>query len=160
MYPNISDGIILTGFSMNGSFLPFFTAGADFVQANLNQPFRFGNASANDFSSLVSVLEQAAGSSVSGPAVQDFINAYSLTDYAAGLTAPLPRVPYVDGYLANKDVSTQQYLFLQPERFDLGILFAGEQAKQPVTVGELLTLGSLPMTNNFAGPVLVLTGCK
>ncbi|KAK5743168.1 hypothetical protein LTR17_002929 [Elasticomyces elasticus] len=31
MYPNISDGIALTGFSQNGSFVPYFALGANFV---------------------------------------------------------------------------------------------------------------------------------
>lgn len=36
MYPDISDGIALTGFSQNGSFIPFFLLGGDFTQANKN----------------------------------------------------------------------------------------------------------------------------
>lgn len=34
MYPNISDGIALTGFSQNGSFIPYFAFGGNFIQAN------------------------------------------------------------------------------------------------------------------------------
>ncbi|KAK4550470.1 hypothetical protein LTR36_000049 [Oleoguttula mirabilis] len=34
MYPNISDGIVLTGFSQNGSFGAFFELGSNFIQAN------------------------------------------------------------------------------------------------------------------------------
>ena len=30
MYPNITDAIVLTGFSMNSSFVPFFAAGGNF----------------------------------------------------------------------------------------------------------------------------------
>lgn len=157
MFPDISDGIVLTGFSLNGSFTPFFAAGADFVQANLNQPFRFGNASA-DSGTLLSALA-ANGVNISSKAVQDVLNAYGLTDYEAGL-APPQQVPYVNGYLANKDDDSQQYLFFLPGFFDVGLLYAGEATKQPVTVGELLTLGSVPMMNNFAGPVLIITGCK
>jgi len=157
MYPNISDGTVLTGFSMNSSFVPLFGAGGDFVQANLNQPFRFGNASAHA-GTIISALS-ANGINVSSKAVQDIVSEYDVTDYVAGLTPP-QQVPYVNGYLANKDDDSQQYLFFQPGHFDTGLLYAGEQTKQPVTVGELLTLGSLPMVNDFAGPVLIITGCK
>jgi len=148
---------VLTGFSLNASFLPFFAAGAGFVQANLNQPFRFGNASVGG-GTLVSA-PSASGVNLSSKAVQDMVNAYGLTGYAAGIS-PRQQVPYVNGYLANKDDASQQYLFFQPKRFDTGILYAGEQSKQPVAVGELLTLGSIPMVNNYAGPVLIVTGCK
>ncbi|KAK3719738.1 hypothetical protein LTR37_004275 [Vermiconidia calcicola] len=34
MYPDISDGITLTGFSQNGSFAGFFLIGGNFIQAN------------------------------------------------------------------------------------------------------------------------------
>jgi pimeloyl-ACP methyl ester carboxylesterase len=34
MYPNISDGIALTGFSQNGSFIVDFALGGNFIQAN------------------------------------------------------------------------------------------------------------------------------
>jgi len=34
MYPDISDGITLTGFSQNGTFVPFFLYGGNFIQAN------------------------------------------------------------------------------------------------------------------------------
>lgn len=36
MYPDITDGLGLTGFSQNGTFLPFFQYGGGFTQANLN----------------------------------------------------------------------------------------------------------------------------
>lgn len=139
MYPGISDGIVLTGFSMNGSFVGFFGAGGDFVQANLNQPFRFGNVSRETASAV--------------------LNMYGLTDYVAGLTAQ-PGLGYVNGYLTNSNVNSQQYLFFLPGFFDPGLLYFGEESKQPVTPGELLTLGSVPMMNSFTGPVLVLTGCE
>ncbi|KAE8334730.1 hypothetical protein BDV24DRAFT_156631 [Aspergillus arachidicola] len=38
IYPTISDGIILTGFSANASFQPLFLAGANFQQTHLQQP--------------------------------------------------------------------------------------------------------------------------
>jgi pimeloyl-ACP methyl ester carboxylesterase len=37
MYPNISDGIALSGFSQNGSFVPRFQLGGDFVDIKDNE---------------------------------------------------------------------------------------------------------------------------
>lgn len=155
MYPSISDGIVLTGFSMNASFVPFFGAGADFVLASLNQPFRFGSAPYETGDAILSSL--ASIFNVSTSVEEEVSEAYGLTDYFAGLETR-QRVEYCEGYLANKDVDTTQYLFLLPGHFDPQILYAGERTKQPVTVGELLTLGSGPMVNAYKGPVLVLTG--
>ena len=152
LYPTLTDGIVLTGFSTNGSFVPFFAAGADFQLANLNQPFRFGNVS-DDVGAQVTKAASAFSEST--------LNAYGLTDYLAGLTPGTgPRVAYGDGYLTNSNANANQYLFFLPGFFDTGLLFAGEATKQPVTVGEILTLPSIPMVNNFAGPVLVITGCE
>ena len=155
MYPDISDGIVLTGFSLNSSFTGFFAAGADFQLANLNQPIRFGNTSADTVDSILTMI----GRNVSDPATMALINAYGLTDYVAGLTPDSGKVEYADGYLANSNVNSNQYLFFLPGFFDTMLLYAGELTKQPVTVGELLTLGSVSMMNNFAGPVLIVTGC-
>ena len=140
MYPTISDGIVLTGFSMNSSFVGYFAAGNDLVQANLNQPIRFGN------SSTASSIQQA-------------LQELSLTDYFASPNANVNQgLNYPRGYLVNSNVNALQYLFLKPGHFDTEIAYFGEQGKQPVTVGEVLTLGSLPMMNPFKGPVLVITG--
>ena len=43
--PTISDDIVLTGFTLNSSFTLTFEVGSNFVQAYLNQPYRFGNIS-------------------------------------------------------------------------------------------------------------------
>ena len=160
MYPTISDGIVLTGFSTNSSFGNIFESGGNFVLANLNQPFRFGNLSAASLESIYSSLSPLLGlSNLSSPAVEALITAYGLTDYVAGVDPP-QKVPYVDGYLTNSNIDANQYLFFLPGHFDTGILVAGESTKQPFAVGESLTLGSLAKTNAFAGPVLVFTGCK
>ncbi|KAL9124757.1 MAG: hypothetical protein Q9175_008184 [Cornicularia normoerica] len=137
MYPTISDGIVLTGFSMNATFVGYFGAGSNFEQAYLNQPFRFGNLSTST--------------------VESVLNMYSLTDYVAGFS-PSSSLDYPAGYLTNANIGANQYLFFLPGFFDLGVLLVGESTKQPVTVGELLTLGSVPMTNAYAGPVLIITG--
>ena len=138
-YPTISDGIVLTGFSTNASFFGYFAAGGAFVQANLNQPFRFGNLSAST--------------------AETVLNMYSLTNLVAGV-ALSPGLDYPGGYLTNTDASSNQYLFLLPGYFDPMLLLYAEETKQPVTPGELLTIGSLPPVNEFAGPVLVIAGCE
>lgn len=124
---------------MNLSFAGYFAAGANFVQANTNQPFRFGNMSMTS--------------------AQTLLRMYGLEDAVSGL-APAQSFNYPSGYLVNANINSQQYLFFLPPHFDQGILELGEATKQPVTPGELLTLTSLPMVNAFAGPVLVLTGSK
>jgi pimeloyl-ACP methyl ester carboxylesterase len=43
LHPDSTDGIALTGFSMNGTWLPRTFAGFNFHLARLNQPLRFGN---------------------------------------------------------------------------------------------------------------------
>ena len=124
---------------MNGSFVGYFGAGANFQQANLNQPFRFGN--------------------VSLASAHSFLAKYGLQDVVNGL-APIQSLNYPTGYLTNANVNAQQYLFFLPGYFDQGLLELGEATKQPVTPGELLTLGSLTAMNAFEGPVLVITGSK
>ena len=124
---------------MNGSFVGLFGADGGFVQANFNQPFRFGH--------------------VDTATVEAVSNMFSLTDLVAGVD-PAPGLNYPNGYLTNTNVNANQYLFFLPGYFDPGALLASEQTKQPITVGELLTLGSLPMMNAYAGPVLVITGCE
>jgi pimeloyl-ACP methyl ester carboxylesterase len=48
LYPNNTDGIVLTGWSANGSFFPATIAAWNLHSARLNQPLRFGNASNTD----------------------------------------------------------------------------------------------------------------
>ena len=64
----------------------------------------------------------------------------------------------LNGYLLSGNAAADQLLFLQPGYFDPMIAMAAEHTKQPVTVGELLTLGSAPMMNPYARPVLIVTG--
>lgn len=106
MYPELSDGIALTGFSHNGSFLPFFELGGNFVDApNL------------------------------------------------GLDS------YVHGYLAPATESGVQTNFFSPGSFPPELLTFATNNGQPVTQGELLTIGGeIGVPNTFCGPVLVITG--
>jgi len=106
MYPNISDGIALTGFSQNGSFVPFFELGGNFVDAP-----------------------------------------------TAGLTN------YTHGYFAAGNPTGVQINFFAPNQFDPAILQLAYTTGQPVTVGELLTIGGeAGSVNNFCGPTLIITG--
>ena len=153
MYPTISDGIVLTGFSTNASFTGLFGAGSNFEQAYLNQPFRFGNVSA-------SAVESIFNTSASASTFESVVDTYSLTDYLVGITSSSPSLNYPPGYLTNANSGANQYLFFLPGFFDPDLLLVGEKTKQPVTVGELLTLTNAPKVNAFAGPVLVVTGCQ
>ena len=108
MYPDISDGIALTGFSQNGSFVPYFMLGGNFID----------------------VKENAA-------------------------LAPL----YDHGYLASANPSAVQTNFFAPGTFDPDILTFAATTGQPVTIGELLTIGGeTGSPNPFAGPVFIITG--
>jgi pimeloyl-ACP methyl ester carboxylesterase len=107
-HPSDFDAIVLTGFTMNGSFVGLFVAGANFIQANLN------------------------------------------TD--ENLMA------YPNGYLVSSDIGAQEYLFFTPYHFDYAVLQAAEATKEPVTVGEALSLGSLVASNAYAGHVFVIDG--
>lgn len=142
LYPNITDGIVLTGFSMNSSFVGFFAAGGNFQQAYLNQPLRFSNFTGMQAETLLNIYAEP------------------LSDYLAPLdlsTLPMPQT-YVPGYLTSSDAEANKYLFLKPHYYDPAILQLAEKTKQPVTEGELLTLGSLVMMSNYAGPVMVIDG--
>ena len=142
MYPGSSDGIVLTGFSMNSTFTPLFYAGANFVTARDNQPLRFGP--------------------VNGTVAQSFLNMYAgpLVDYLAPIDLTLLPTPQnlPSGYVISSNMEAAKFLFLKPQFYETTILDLAERTKQPVTYGELLTLGSVPMKNNYAGPVMVLTG--
>lgn len=107
MYPNASDGIALTGFSQNGSFVPYFALGGNFIEAN-------------NISSLKA---------------------------------------YPDGYLGAGDASAVQNNFFSPGSFPPDLLALATMTGEPVTVGELLTIGGeTGVPNTFSGPALIITG--
>jgi pimeloyl-ACP methyl ester carboxylesterase len=107
MYPDVTDGVILTGFSLDGSFAAFFGLGSNFIQANTI------------------------------PALKS----------------------YPMGYIAPSSTTGVQIDFFAPHQFDPKVLDASFSTGQPVTPGELLTLGGAgAQINSFKGPVLVITG--
>jgi hypothetical protein len=65
-----------------------------------------------------------------------------------------------NGYLMFSDAKVTKFLLLKLKYYAPGILDYVESTKQAVTLGEILTLGSLTATNNFAGPVMVITQGK
>lgn len=171
LYPNNTDGVVLTGFSVASQFLAYFAAGNDLHSARLNQPFRLGNSSTevvyklatqygldmNIVSGLTKVLN-GAGIDLTSQEVWDIVATTAVGDVITGYNGTAPPLNYPSGYFANADLNTLQYLFLWPGNFDVGLAVVGEQTKQPVTTGELLTIGSSPMSSPFTGPVLVVTG--
>jgi pimeloyl-ACP methyl ester carboxylesterase len=108
MYPNLSDALVLTGYSTSADYMPMFLSGANFQQARLNGKNR---------------------------------------DYTAG-------------YLTTGDIGSNVYLFFYPPHFDTGLLKFAEDNKQPMTIGELLTITGLPAKSNFTGPVYVIDGAN
>ncbi|KAI1616062.1 Alpha/Beta hydrolase protein [Exophiala viscosa] len=107
--PSLSDGLVLTGFSQNGTFLPFFELGGNWV-------------------SVTTV-----------PALSS----------------------YVAGYFGAGTPSGVQTNFFSPGEFDPAILALAYSTGQPVSVGELLTIGgSTGGINYFTGPVFVITGAR
>ncbi|KAK6841961.1 hypothetical protein PG989_009500 [Apiospora arundinis] len=76
---------------------------------------------------------------------------------SANTITPLARYPA--GYLAAGSVSGAQTCFFSPGQFDPLVLQAAASTGQPVTVGELLTIGGPSSTKNaFRGPAFVVTG--
>ncbi|TLD21636.1 hypothetical protein E2P81_ATG08224 [Venturia nashicola] len=105
--PHLSDGLVLTGFSQNTSFPPYFELGGNFISSK---------------------------------------NVPSLASYPVG-------------YLAAGDASSVQTNFFSPNDFDPAVLAVSTSTGQPVTPGEIITLGGLTsMKSNFTGPVLIITG--
>ncbi|KAI4204176.1 MAG: hypothetical protein LQ350_001367 [Teloschistes chrysophthalmus] len=173
MHPTASDGLILTGFSQNGSYLAATVASWDSKLARLNQPLRFGNISYAAVSGAISMLGSSSSSNTSQIAsslakynislgeLQQLFQTTDLGDLIAGAQpsdsphqADLP-----SGYLTWTDAGSNQFAFLLPEFFDPSILQFAESTKFPYTLGELLTIGSgPPMAPEFKGPVQIVTG--
>lgn len=171
LYPDSTDGVILTGYSVASQFLAYFGAGSNFHSARLNQPFRLGNASntqvrqlaiqygvEKEFIAKLQGILASVGVAFGSQEVWDGVATTELGDLITGYNKTATPLDYPSGYFANSDLTALQYLFLWPGNYDVGIAVAGEQTKQPVTAGELLTIGGAPETSPFTGPVLVITG--
>ncbi|RYN31444.1 hypothetical protein AA0113_g3394 [Alternaria arborescens] len=171
LYPENTDGVILTGFSVAGQFLAYITAGWNLHSARLNQPLRFGNSSntvvraiadqydvsENVVSGLQKILA-AAGVDLTSDEVWNEVATTEVLDLINGYNKTVDTLNYPSGYLAHSDLTALQYAFLQPGNYDVGLALVAEKTKQPVTTGELLTIGGSPSSSPFTGPVLVITG--
>ncbi|OTB08245.1 hypothetical protein M426DRAFT_71352 [Hypoxylon sp. CI-4A] len=77
----------------------------------------------------------------------------------AGNFVQARKAGYAPGYLALGDAAALQTLFFAPGGFDPAVLDAAYRTAEPVTVGELVTIGGTALGNSsFGGPVLVITG--
>lgn len=173
-HPTASDGLILTGFSQNGSFLSTTTASWDSKLARLNQPLRFGNVSYTAVSSalstsplssnnLTALAESLSEYNITLGEIQQVFQTTDLGDLLAGLQpTQLPHMADLpSGYLTWTDAGSNQYAFLLPGHFDPSILQFAESSKFPYTIGELLTIGGgAPAAPEFRGPVQIVTGRK
>lgn len=105
--PKLTSGLILTGFSQNATFLPYFQLGGNFITVQ---------------------------------------------------NSPLAS-KYAPGYLSSGDASAVQTNFFAPMNFDPNILAYAFANGQPVSIGELLTVGSEALgINPTTAPVLIITG--
>jgi pimeloyl-ACP methyl ester carboxylesterase len=169
LYPNNADGIVLTGWSGNGTFLPTTVAAWNLHNARLNQPLRFGNASnvgiLRSFGSMGSTIAQgvqsalkAVGVQLSSQDVYDNIATTEVADLITGWNQTVTSLNYPSGYTTHSDFTANQFVFLQYGRYDPALGLLTEATKQPVTVGEILTIDNAPAKTSFSGPVLVITG--
>lgn len=171
VYPENTDGIVLTGWAANGSYLPLTIAGWNLHSARLNQPLRFGNASnaglRNTFlkwgsgNALVQGLQTLlarVGVKLSSQEVWEDVATTEVFDLITGYNETIEPLDYPVGYLTWSDLTANQFAFLLKGFYDpeLGVL--SEAIKQPVTAGELLTIASAPGPSTITGPVLVFTG--
>jgi pimeloyl-ACP methyl ester carboxylesterase len=171
LYPDNTDGVVLTGYSGVGQFLSYIVAGWNLHSARLNQPFRFGNASATGVQALakqygvqgdivpgLTALLNKIGVDVDTSEVWNYIGSTELNDLINGYNHTVFQYDYPSGYFAHSDLTALQYAFLFPGQYDVGFAVEGEKTKQPVTAGELLTIGNAPKMSPFTGPVFVITG--
>lgn len=174
MHPTASDGLILTGFSQNGSYLAATVASWDNKMARLNQPLRFGNISYAAVSGAISMLGSSSSNTsqissslakynISLGELQQLFQTTDLGDLIAGAqpTDSPHQADLPSGYLTWTDAGSNQFAFFLPDFFDPSILQFAESTKFPYTLGELLTIGSgPPMAPDFKGPVQIVTGSE
>ena len=174
LHPTVSDGIVLTGFSMNGTWLAETLADWNLHLARLNQPLRFGNQTLKVPSggwgqwaqyikgSFMNTCEMGlgyVGIDLSSSDIWQEIATTEVGDIINGWNKTVVPLNYPNGYLTWSDFTSNVFAFLLPNYFDIGIGIFGEMTKQPVTPGEIFTLANgAPMLNPFKGPVQVFTG--
>ncbi|KAF2110514.1 Alpha/Beta hydrolase protein [Lophiotrema nucula] len=169
LYPDNTDGLVLTGWAQNGSFLPMTVSAWNLHQARLNQPLRLGSASNSGllqaFSKYSSGIVQYVQGLLRGVGVQiasqdiwEDIATTEVGNLIDGWNTTVQTLNYPNGYLIWSDLTANQFTFLLRGRYDVSLGIVAETTKHPVTTGELLTIGSAPAQSPFTGPVLVFTG--
>ena len=110
MYPDITDAIILQGFSFNGSFLPTTTASFHSKIARLNQPIRFGSGVDNQalVNEALAFVSQVTGDAQLS---QEIVNTTELWDLVAGYDGNPPPIgqDLPTNYLTWSDAWANQY---------------------------------------------------
>ena len=119
MYPNASDAIVLTGFSLNATFMGYFLAGGNFMQANLALPQRFG---------------------AMAPAGQSLPSGYLVSGNAAADQLLFLLPPYYDPGIADLAEKTKQSVTLG----ELLTIGSGPQMNQYTGPVLIFTGGGLP----------------
>lgn len=128
-YPNASQGLVLTGFSANATYLSYFFAGFNGRIASIAYPSRFGN-----------------GTNI------------PMSNSTSGTTTSVSK-NLDKGYIISGDIGADEFLFFRPPYFNYSILEAAERTKQTLAMGESLTIamGTQPAPQ-FRGTVQVVTG--
>lgn len=148
-HPEITDGLILQGFSIDSSGLPQTIAAFNIQYASVNQPYKFGPPSFESLSNETLSQLQSALSKIGS-----FYTAGSNHDTGNIYAQDLP-----NGYLTWANLGSNQFAFFAPPYYDPAIAEYTEQHKEPFTTGELLTMAGQPSSApEFRGPVLILTG--
>ncbi|KAF6821385.1 hypothetical protein CPLU01_12519 [Colletotrichum plurivorum] len=137
MYPDASDGIILTGFSQNGSYVPQFLLGGAFVPAN------------------------------SVPALSDYVDGYMASGYEGathiGFFAPGDFDPAIltAAYQTGKPVTVGELLTIggetaTPNSFSKPVLIITGERDVPFCGGDCFATGNpdLPSIPAFSGKIL------
>lgn len=174
LYPDNTDGLVLTGWSTNGSFIGQTVAGWNLHSARLNQPFRFGDASNGAIKlliesflglgrqdlveSVVNAIKTYTGNTPQSYEVWNDIQTTEVGDIINEWNTTATRLNYPPGYITHSDLTSNQFVFLRYENYDIGLGVVSENTKQPLTIGELLSLGGEPAQSSFKGPVIVFTG--
>jgi pimeloyl-ACP methyl ester carboxylesterase len=167
-YPTSSEGIILTGYSADPSYMLQTYAAFNMQIAALNQPLRFGTLSTKDifkFRSAVKYLSHYLKLGHSGISDTTALKEYGF-DVGVDLIAGIDDSSVVSehlqgGYLTWANQGANQFAFLNPEGINEGIPAYTESTKYPFTIGELLTGASVPLlASSFTGPVLIVTGSE
>ncbi|KAJ8067352.1 hypothetical protein OCU04_004705 [Sclerotinia nivalis] len=148
-HPEITDGLILQGFSIDSSGLLQTIAGFNIQSASVNQPYKFGPPS------FESLFDEASSQFQSALAkIGSFYTSGSNHDTGNIYAQNLP-----DGYLTWANLGSNQFAFFAPPYYNPAIAEYTEHNKEPFTTGEILTMAAQPSSApNFTGPVLILTG--